>query len=363
MDKTTKKIIDDLTLTTIECFLEENSNFILTYEDHNKSKYKIPQYTIKPPLQLMHGDKVVGFLSDLHIKNFSLFHKKLGFSETNHANACHILVHPEIEQLFYFYWQKQFPNILINDFYQVSGKIVPLKNTINFLYNLSLEDMFVNQIIHSKSLLTGLPTTEDFIIMLELIEKIQPKKIIPSLFQFCTNNKTLFKRIESQNILQNFLNAHEHITDDFIMFQKDIVKNVEKPIFNIVNSLVLEINKKNAFSQYYNPMMTDKYKLTRTLEEIVWWLNQEDNLVTFNMKSVFLEHKMEAEPEYYIIICFNKNYNHLEIIKVIDQLIYESTHSPMNVRDFKNNFSKIYQKYRLDNLIDHKDNQSITKKI
>lgn len=356
-----KQKINSITLQAYVDFLNNNPDYVLLCND--KGYDTLPNYTIKPTQELLPSEKPITNLSQIHIDNFDIYHKKLAPPYKNKENHCDIFVWKSIQKEFYLYWKSCFKDSDLLHFYTISPRIIPLHTSLSFLKNLNLMEDFHQQFISAKYPIMFLQTIKQFANILDLLHSsnINNEQREKMLLTYCSNNKLLFRRIECQNILYEFVNQYE-LSNDFELYYPDINKNGQ--LFNIVNSLSLYINKKDAFSKYYNGELQSKDNLNSIFINTIEWLNRKDTAPELCIKNIYIQNTIEPNKEYNILVSFNKEVSHNEIIEVLDYLIYHLAHNS-RASDYTNLLPKFYFNYLLQKKIPQKtmDKNTKVKKI
>lgn len=356
MNDIIKQKVNSITLKAYITFLKSNPDYVLLYND--KGWDTLPNYTIKPVQELLPSEKPILNLLDIHIDSFDIYHKKLSHPYKNKENHCDIFIWDSIQKEFYLYWKYCFDSKDLSNFYTVSPRIIQLHNSLSFLkHNNQMED-FYQQFISVKYPLMFLQTIREFANTLELLHGsvIDNEKRDKMLFTYCCNNKLLFKRIECQNILYEFVKQYQ-LTNNFTPYYADINKNESKDLFNIAPSLSLYINKKDAFSKYYNGELQSKDKLNTIFLHTVEWLNKKDTAPELGIKNIYIENIIEPNKEYNILISLNNEITHVEIIQVLDYLIYHLAHNK-KASDYLNLLPKFYFNYVLQKKIPQKTSET-----
>ena len=347
-----KQKINTITIKAYVSFLNNNPDYALLYND--KGWDTLPNYTIKPIQELLLSEKPILNLLDIHIDNFDIYHKKLSHPYKNKENHCDVFIWNSIQKEFYFYWKSCFEEQDLSHFYTVTPRIIPLHKSLQFLKDSNKMEDFYQQFISAKYPVMFLQTISEFSNTLDLLHSsnIDNEKREQMLFAYCCNNKLLFKRIECQNILYEFVEQYQ-LNNNFSPYYPDINTNESKDLFNIVPSISLYINKKDAFSKYYNGELQSKDNLNSIFINTISWLNQKDTAPELCIKNIYIQNTIEPNKEYNILISLNKEVSYNEIIEALDYLIYHLAHNK-RASDYLNLLPKFYFNYLLQKKIPQK---------
>jgi hypothetical protein len=321
-----KNYINSITLTCYENFwLSHRDIYDLVIE---KKKWKTPiKYFIIPKQKVLQAHTILEKIEEKHKENFTLF-----FLKSEKDEQIELTIDCDLWEEFYIFWKKTFSKNMLEDFYTISGKIVPLKNALLALEN-NYTDIY-DQFTSSKGTFSGLPTNKEFETLLELFFKLPMKADLKlnALLKFCNNHKALFKRIESQNILYDYVKKNSENDSNettFQLFFKDIVALQSTPIFSSNPCYILNINKKQAFNIYHNPFFTDKHNLFIILTEMVKFFNVQEYAKKLNFKNAFLLQTGTEFSEFIIVFSFINKPDTVYLNELMEEYIYQCTHNAM----------------------------------
>lgn len=352
MNDIIKQKVNELTLKAYLDFLKNNTNYALLYND--KTNNSLPNYTIKPVNELLSSEIPIKNLLEIHIENFDIYHKKFSHPFKNKDNHCDLFVWDNIQKDFYMFYKSLFDEKHIPYFYAINTRIIPIENSLRFLKDNNSIEQFCEQFVAVKYPTMFLQSNKSFSNTIDLLNwnKLNLEVINKILFTYCNNNKLLFKRIECQNILHELVQQYS-LNENLSKFYPDIHTNSKESLFSSCPSLSLYINKKSAFSTYYNPELNDKFKLTNIFIYIVGWLNNQSNAPELNIKNIYIQNTGDPFKEYIISISFTCVKQIDDVVEVLDYLIHHLAHNKRPT-EFSTLLPKFYFNYLLQKKIPNK---------
>lgn len=295
---TIDKKTNQLLITIFIKFYKMNQDrFILTFEE---SYNRNVTYCIIPKGISLSNKTIVEKLNNSLLSQFNIFNPK-----NKQDKELQLNVHCSLEKEFYLFMIQEFPNDLIDSFYQIAGRFFSLDKCLSFLDD---DDKILKQFTLITAKFQNLLSNDALKTILNTIMqcKAPSNTKLQAILQFCNNNKILFKRVETQNILYNIISSYPEAQNLFNDFQTHFIKT--EPIFNVYNhekSFILYINKIQAFNQYYNSLMDDKQQFSNILQDFVDCLKNNEVNQKLNIKDAFLEKTESIDKEFLIILIFN----------------------------------------------------------
>lgn len=223
-----KEEINKITINSFYSFWQKTkTNNALAFDSWNQGT--LAKYYLLPLGKTHIGIPKVQDISEEHQPFINLFSgNAFGNKEVQ------LCVDSTLQEEFYRFWKKQFPMPLKETFFLISGKLVPLHHALNVLFN-EPED-FIKQCLSTKYTVTGIPDHLSLRRVLDTIFSQQNRHLsteqkIACTLAYCTNHKILFKRIEAQNILYDFIRDYPESKNCFSKYQQDISHDENHNIF------------------------------------------------------------------------------------------------------------------------------------
>ena len=205
-------------------------------------------------------------------------------------------------ELFNIFLTKFFNTEFEDLFFSSITKIIPINYCIeNQSWNIIEKFLNIPQL---KS--NGLPNIENTKLFFDSLKiHTSEKNFNLSLINFCKNNKSLIKRIESQkyllNLIKNLENYHDF--DDFIYLNENL------PLVEIKNDFISYYFNKNILFSEFSHLVNDKYHPIEKMVELISYLNSNKLQKNF-IDKIFLHQKESEHTSIIVLVSFNNTINY-----------------------------------------------------
>lgn len=277
-------IIDDSLLSSALSFLKKNPQLILVRD----ANYNL----IYPYSRISNQIQVKDFSSHRHL--ISLYHTQKKINDYSSKVINGIKIAEKSQAAFFKHWMEELPSQYYSELFKIAGKIIPLSIRLSVLSdNLPL---FIQQFTSPKHNSVSIPSNKELQNVFSIVNTyIKDKKTcLDSIFNYCVHHSIVFKRIEAQSILYDFLHSYyqqeenyETIIKQFAPYLKNI--NPEQDYFAEQKPcFFFSLNKKQIFQKIYHQKITQHYTIIEFMLKLAVFFNQKHILEQCHLSSVYV---------------------------------------------------------------------------
>lgn len=292
-----------MNLTYNEIIVKELIDF---FEKHNVSCYFNNQQSII----YIYSSKVqrTSFLDySKEIKKFNIFEP---ISSFKYGSTKHLILIDDIQlgHLLFNHLLNKFKNTEYEPiFWTTVSKIIPIN------YIISQNDWTITaKILSTKQLRSnGVPSIQNGISFFEYLQNyIHCDNFENYLLEFCKNNGSLIKRVESQyylkKIISNLNNANK--------FSK-FIKTTTTPLFVEKNEFISFFIDKTELFNYFAEYCDNKFEPIKILSNLVEKINN-NQIDTLKIDKIFLHQTESSFKELILLVKFNEkiSYSFMEFL-------------------------------------------------
>ena len=324
-----KELINFFEKNNVSCYFNNQQSIIYIYPSkvQNKSyldyKNEITQFNIFDPMSsFKYGStKHSTLIDDIQLGHLLLNHLLNKFNNTEYENL----------------------------FWTTISKIIPIN------YIISQNDWKItSKILSTKQLRSnGIPSVQNGNSFFEYLQNyIHHDNFENHLLEFCKNNGSLVKRVESQYYLRKIISKLNN-PSKFLKF----VKIETTPLFVEKNDFVSFVIDKTQLFHQFAEYCDNKFEPIKNLSNLVEKINN-NQVDSLKIDKIFLHQTDSTFKELILLVKFNEkiNYNFMEF------LLFLIKHSLENKNNI--NISKIFSYYSLNNkLLPNETKKQKTTKI
>lgn len=264
------------------------------------------------------SQKVPRFNFNDHCSNLSLYYSKKDMHDKHY-----IFVDNVFAKDFYDLVKEHTSVELMPEFYKKITCVVPY--TIIFPL-LPQEELIKHlKVFTNNSLITQI---EPLIKMREILRimkslTIPTKEISDILLNLCNSNKISFSKVETQNLLHDFLLLKGISQEPFANYLKELNCLEQEVFINPVHYLLLKINKRKLYLNNVNKELDKQFELGSIFQEVIDYFSKANQKNKYNIYNIFLNNLDTKYPEYYITIDFSHS-SHINWQELIEELVSEA---------------------------------------